>query len=311
MICPNCNAENMYGSKYCIKCGNILETVNPMNGQASNINNQMISANSNIQPSQPISANSNIQLNQPMSANSNIQPNQSIINNPQQMTSTSNIKLNYLKYIVGILFKPFKQFKEEENKFYDTKTAIIFSLIVSGIMMLIELVTSMISAIFVKTMDYSVFQYKTTIEFSNLKNLDYLSLIGKNLLIYAGIIIVIALVYYLAGLVLKKTVNFIKLLSISATSILPYIVLGMIVSPLIGKIWLPLSIVAMVIGIVYSIIIFLNLINDEFKFDNVDTKIYFYVICFSILGVAGYYLYVNLLMSGVSTDINDILNMFG
>lgn len=312
MTCPKCNIENKSGSKFCIKCGTPLEIDSSTNIELStptNLNNETVL---NEQSFTSTNLNNGAVSNEPP-VHPNIPQSEQPINyatNNARTTEVSNAPLNYLMYIVAVLLKPFKCFKEEESKLCNTKTSLIFSSIVAGAMMLINLISSMISAIFVKTMDYSTFQYKTTMEFSNLKNLDYLSLIGKNLLIYAGVIVAIALVYYLAGLVFKKSVNFIKMLSISATSILPYVVLGMIVSPLIGKIWAPLSIVAMVVGAVYSILIFFNLINEELHFDNVDTKIYFHLICFSILGVAGYYLYINLLMGGISSDINDILDMF-
>lgn len=312
MTCPKCNIENKSGSKFCIKCGTPLITDNTTNEELSNpsiLNNEI---GLNEQPITSNNLNNGTFINEP-SVQPNVPQSEQPINyttNNTKTTEVSNAPLNYLMYIIAVLLKPFKCFKEEESKLCNTKTSLIFSSIVAGAMMLITLISSMISVIFVKTMDYSTFQYKTTMEFSNLKNLDYLSLIGKNLLIYAGVIVTITLVYYLAGLVFKKSVNFIKMLSISATSILPYVVLGMIVSPLIGKIWAPLSIVAMVVGAVYSILILFNFINEELQFDNVDTKIYFHLICFSILGVAGYYLYVNLLMSGISSDINDILDMF-
>ena len=72
---------------------------------------------------------------------------------------------------------------------------------------LLILITSIISVIFVKKFDVSTFKYKTSIDFSQILELDYISLIGKNLLIYAGIIAGIALIYYLASLIIKKEVE--------------------------------------------------------------------------------------------------------
>lgn len=295
MTCPNCGANNIDGSSFCIKCGSNLKEIQqttPLN--STPIQNQQTV---NIEQQQPIYNQQQNNIQQPI--------------NNVQTANVSNAPLNYLMYIIAVLLKPFKCFKEEETKLCNTKTSLILSSIIAGVMMLINLVTSMISVVFVKTMDYSTFKYKTSVDFSRLKDLDWLSLIGKNLLIYAGVIVAIALVYYIVSLIFKKSSNFIKMLSISATSLIPYIVLGMIVSPLIGKIWAPLSIFAMVIGAVYSILIFINLMNDDLVFDNVDMKIYFHLICLSILGSAGYYLYMKLMVSGISSDLNDILNLFG
>lgn len=297
MICPKCGANNIDGSSFCIKCGtNLKELQVNMNVNNTPLENQ-----------QPVNNQSEQHIHQPV----HDQPQ----NNYQQHINNSEINasqapLNYLMYIVAILLKPFKCFKEEEAKLRNTKTSIIFSAIIAVVMMLIMLFKSMIAVVFTKTMDYSTFEYKTSVDFSRLKDLDWVSLIGKNLLIFAGIIASIALVYYIISLIFKKTTNFIMMLSISATSLIPYIILGMIVSPLIGKIWAPLSIFAMVIGSVYSLLIFINLMNETLVFDSIDTKIHFHLICLSILGSAGYYLYMKLMISSVSNDLNSLLNLF-
>ena len=289
MICPNCNSNIIEGSSFCVKCGANLKE---FQSQQSNINNNVLTP-----PEQTMNIQQEQSIQQPM--------------NNQQNNSVSAKPLNYLMYIFAILLKPFKCFKEEESKLCNTKTSLVFSSIVAVAMMVISLIKTMISVVFTKSMDYSTFKYKTSVDFSRLKDLDWLNIIGKNLLISAGIIAVIALVYYIVSLIFKKSSNYIKMLSISATSLIPYIVLGMIISPLIGKIWAPLSIFAMIIGAVYSLLIFINLMNEDLVFENMDTKIYFHSICLSLLGSAGYYLYMNLIVSSVSNNLNDLLNIFG
>lgn len=309
MTCQNCNTENNMDAKFCVKCGKYLINENTSSEQLSvENNNSSVQLESQIQQNfTRLETDSTIQ-----NSINNTQINDK--NDIQTINSkpivSNSISLNYFMYIISVLLRPFKRFKEEENKLCNTKIAIIFSSIIAVTMMLINLIKSIIYSIFVKSMDYSTFQYKTTIDFSRLKNLDYISLIVKNLLIYAGIIACIALVYYLVGLIFKKSVNYIKLLSISATSLLPYIVLGMIVSPILNKIWEPLSIVTAVVGFVYSILIFLNLVNDDLKFDNVDSKIYFHLICLSILMVSAYYLYINILTNIINNELNNALNLF-
>lgn len=296
--CPNCGFQNGISSKFCMSCGTSLEVVTTEPVQ-TNITVQSVeqqpAQQEQVQPvtvQQPVTQQ--MQIEQPITSN----------------VAVNNSPLNYLMYIIMVLLKPFKCFKEEESKLANTKTALIFSGIIAVIMMGIDLLKAMISAVFVKSMNYDTFQIESKFDISGLKNLDYLNLIGKNLLIYAGIIAAIALIYYLAGLVIKKNVNFIKLLSITATSIIPYIVLGMIASPILGKIWAPLTMVALIVGAIYSIVIFLTLINEEIKFDNNDMRIYFHLICLSILVIAGYYLFMNMLTSSITSDYDDLLNMF-
>ena len=300
MICPKCGTNNNDGSSFCIRCGaNLIE------------NNMTPQPNNNIQNNEYLEQ----PINQPMN-NQTVQPQmnplsyqQPKINQVQQpINSVNNTQLDYFNYMFNAFLKPVECFKKEENKFNDTKTSIIFSSIIAVIIMIINLIKTMISAILTKSFDYTTFKTKTTIDFSKLKDLNYLDLIGKQLLIYAGIILVIALVYYLASLVIKKQTSFTKMLAISATSVMPFVILGMVISPILGKIWTPLSIISLVIGVVYSLLIFITLINKDITFDNEDKKIYFNLVCLSILGSALYYVYIKLL---ISSKVSDLLDFFG
>ncbi len=321
MICPKCGANNIDGSSFCIKCGTNLKEMPQMTQQPiNNVPTQNVQPQNNQvtqMAAQPVMNQVQTNYDQPVINNQqpviNTQPQtnyqQPVIN--QNNANVNNSPLNYLTYIINVLLKPFKTFKEEETKLCNPKTSLIFSAIVAVAMMLITLFKAMISSIFVKTIDRSTYEYKTTVDFSQLKNLDWVGLLVKNLLIFAGVIVAIALIYYIVSLMFKKSTNFIKMLSVSATSLIPYIALGMIVSPILGKIWTPLSIIATVIGAVYSLLIFINLMNEDLVFDNVDLKIYFHLICLSVLGSAGYYLYMKFMVSSVSKDLNDLLNIFG
>ena len=326
MNCPKCGSQNILGSSFCIKCGaNLKENVvepqqqmyeqpsnNPQNSEYVNLNTEQ-----SINNSQPVSQNQQPYV-QTQVRQTNTQVYQTPVNQYAELaskpvvnnTNIDNSPLNYLMYIVAVLLKPVKSFKEEENKFNNAKTSIIFSSIVAIGIMLINLIKTMISTIFSKSFDYTTFKMKTSVDFSNLKDLDYLDLIGKQLLIYAGIILAIALVYYLASLVVKKQVSFTKMLAVSATSVIPFTILSIIVSPLLGKIWAPLSVISLVVGIVYSLLIFITLINKDITFENGDSRIYFNLICLSILGSAGYYVYMKLLMSGIGSKVSDLLDLF-
>ncbi len=296
MICPNCGMDNIQGSSFCVKCGNKLNTENVNN----NFQQQVQEVN-NVQ--------ANNQVGNPFVQNTMQQNN--YVNNVNVVTNT-NKAMNFFMYILMILIKPFKTFKEEEEKLTDTKNSLILSGIVVGLMLVINLIKSMITTVFTKKMDYTTFKLKTVIDFSNLKNLDWLDLLGKHLLIYAGIILAIAVVYYLASLVFKKNGNFIKLLSISATSLIPFTLVGMFASFVLGKIWSPLYIVCVIVSLIYSVLILVSLINKQFEFENNDTKIYFHLICLGVLAVAGYYLYMKYFVLGtISSKVSDVLDLLG
>lgn len=302
MNCPNCGTFNNNGFKFCIKCGNNLETTTSNVVELVTTEEVLTEQSVEVAPTQSVDVT-------PAPVQTTVSTYQQPVQ-PLQPTNVDNTPLNFIKYIISFVIKPFETYKKEEGKLANTKTGLVLSGIVAGAMMIINLLTSMISAIFVKSLDYSTFEYKTKIDFAGLKDLDYLSLIGKNLLIYVCIIAAITAVYYLASLVVKKSTNFIKTLSISASSLIPYVIMGMLVSPILGKIWAPLSIVATIVGAVYSAIIFVLLISDNIKFDKKDLSAYFHLACMTILGTAGYYAYMKLFTSGITNQISDYLDMF-
>ncbi len=301
MNCPNCGAENINGSSFCIKCGANLKEMQPT---TNNINNAPL----NNQISQSTIQNQNIQQpmnNQPMQ-HQTPQP----INSVQtaQPVSVNTTPLNYLMYLIAILIKPFQCFKEEESKLSNGKTSIILTLIVTVVMILSNLIKTIVSTVRVASYNWTD-GYTYSWQWDNLKNIKWLEVIGKNFLIYAGIILAITIVFYFGSLVVKKQLSFIKSLSISATSVIPAVCGAMILAPILGMVWSPLSIVFTIIGLVYSLIILYEIMNNELNLEK-DKKIYFNLICFGILIIAGYYAYMRLFMSSVNAGLDNILDLF-
>lgn len=298
MTCSKCGANNIDGSNFCIKCGANLKEM-PQTIQTNNAPSQNLQQ-MNVQQEQPINSQQLENTQQP-TYNQPIQ--QSNAN-----TSASTSPLNYLMYIIAVMIKPFKSFKEEETKLNDTKTSLILALIMSGAMTIINLIKTIFSTVRVASYSWTS-GYTYSWQWDNLKNIKWIEVIGKNFLIYACVLLAIALIFYLGSLIIKKQLSFIKSLSIASTSVIPAIICGMIISPLAGKIWSPLSIVFIAIGGVYSFIILYELMNEELKLDG-DKKIYFNLISLGILTIAGYYAFMKLFMSSLTSELGGLLNLF-
>ncbi len=288
MNCTNCGTYNNPQSKFCIKCGNALNTDKLNQTMSNELNQNVITQQNYQQVVQP-------QMQQP-------------INNVEisQTVNVNTSPLNYLMYLIAVLIKPFQCFKEEESKLSNGKTSIILTLIVTVIMTLANLIKTIIFT--VRVADISLFEgssYKW--QWENLKYIKWVEVIGKNFLIYAGIILAITIVFYFGGLVLKKQVSFVKSLSISATSVIPAVCAVMILSPILGMIWSPLSMVLTIIGFAYSLIILYELMNSELNLEK-DKKIYFNLVCFGLLIIAGYYAYMKLFISPVVDELGSVLD---
>ena len=334
MKCSSCGADNINGSSFCVKCGANLvnqQVSNPSvsNDQsnqniASNLpdNNQM---NSNItnNPSDPNlvdnGTNSNLNsLNNPAGNATNGNDNNS---NNQQSSGETNVAVStepikYPAFIFSFLLHPFKTYKDEETKLSNSKNSLILASIVVVAMVLFGFLSNAINVVFSKQMDYKMSKLKTVVDFKNLKLLDYKTLLGKNLLIYAGVILLVTIVFYIANLIVKKSPNFMKLLSISAVSFLPVAVVTMLASPIVARISYAVSAVLSIIGIIYTIVVLFVLINHESNIEAGDVKIYYNAICASVIAIGLYFLLSRLIMgivaggisNSISNSLMDLLN---
>lgn len=219
---------------------------------------------------------------------------------------TSNVKiLEYFYIMLAVILKPFTAFQEELKKFESFKNSAIVSGIIAVIATIITLIKTIFNAIKVK----NYWTGETSWVWSNLKEVNYFKVIGTNLLIYLGIIIAIAGLYYIASLIVKKQPNFSKMVGISAISIVPTIVASLIISPIVSLIYSPLGMCVTLIGSIYSILIMYEVMNNEIGLEG-NVKIYFNLICISILGIAAYYLLMNVLLNSVSSSIGNIFSLF-
>lgn len=295
MICPKCSTQNIDGSKFCIKCG-------------SNLSDMQSDQTFVAQTQDAIFQSTQMSYSQSQQP----QPTQMSCTQPQQSQSTNyNVTITKMSIsecffiILAVILKPFTAFKQELNKFNNLKNSAILSLVVSVIATLITLVEAMIGSVRVT----SYWSSETKWVWENLKDINYIEVIGTNFLIYLGIIAAIACVYHIGGLIVKKQTNFSRLLGISAAAIAPMIVCSMVISPLLSMICAPLGMGATIVGGVYTVIIIYEIINNEIKLEG-NAKLYFNLICMSILAIAGYYLYMKLLMGSATSGIENILDMF-
>lgn len=308
MLCIKCGTQNNDASKFCIGCGhNLLES--QTNQTFNSVNSSNIEQSSQMNYTQP----SQMNYDQP-SAYTNynqMQPLQTGYAQSSTQTNSYNntsVKMSISEYffiLLAVILKPFTAFKQELNKFNSFKNSAVMALIVSIIATLASLVKTMINAVRVT----GYWTHETKWVWDNLKNINYIKTIGTNLLIYLGIIAAITCVYYIGSLIAKKQVNFSRLLGISAFAVVPMIVCSLIISPLLSSVYAPLGMGVTILGFVYTIIIIYEIINSEIGLDG-NAKLYFNLICMSILAISGYYLYIRVLVGSVTSGIENALDMF-
>jgi len=299
MNCPNCGTSNNVDSKFCLRCGQNLTSVQtPDEETLQTTETTFQGESSQLINNTTTQSDNNSQM-------SGVQPMNSYCSNAPKASFA-----DYLFIILAVILKPFTAFKEELNKFNDFKNSAIMTLIVSSGATLFKLISTMINSVIVKSYDWSSGGYQTTWTWENLKKIEYFEIIGKNFLIYLGIIVAVAAVYYIASLIVKKQTNFSRLLGISAIAVTPMLVCLLVLSPILTLIWDKLAMPITIVGVMYTIVLTYEGMNNEVLVEG-NVKYYLNLVCLSILGIAAYYLYMKLFMSTISDDLKDVMGLFG
>lgn len=341
MICPNCGTENSQEYKFCVKCGGNLSSSNntmPNNNQNNltsiygmpvNTNNQVpnnnstntfgFNLNSNNNQNQNMNMgmnnnqNMNMNNNQPMNNSTGFNTNQPTmpignnINNLYNTNSNSNpINKTLFKTILNTIIKPVSITKEELSIFDDFKASGITAVLVTVLATVIFLIKTIIGI--VRVQNYSDNKY--TWNWDMLKYFDFFKYLGTMLLVFAGIIVLLAGTYYVASLIIKKKTKFQKLLALCAISILPVIISTTILSPILTKIYLPLGLITSGAGIIYTIVILFEHVNKELSLDD-DKKVYVNLASLAAFILIAYFVATKIMSSIIGTDITSISGIFG
>lgn len=183
------------------------------------------------------------------------------------------------------LLKPLDSMKSKSSE--DIKSVAIIGCITTLAMMLVNLVTSMINACHVKHYDF----FKgTTYEWTTkgLKNLDFFDLTIKYLFNTIVVMLIVAFIFYVGSLIVKKSVKFQKIVAIILVAMIPTILGNMIIVPVLALIHTNVGVVAGVLSTIYAITIFATLINEELKLEG-TVKLYYNTICYSIVILSAYF----------------------
>lgn len=282
MTCLNCNTINNGESKFCIKCGEKLLS-EPIQTQANPIQQEF----STVEP-----------IQQP--TNENIQTNQVI--------EKDTTKPNYLKLIVNVLLKPITTIKNSNN--FDTKGSIIFTAIITLGITLLNVIKTILTSIIVRSYDWSAGKESISFTLDNLKDIPWIQLIFRNFAIYLVVIAAIALVYFIASSIIKKQADFNRLLTIATFSVIPFALASLVVAPLLAIVYLPLKIVVMIIGGIYSALILVDSMSEELTLKEDDNKIYINAACLSVLGIMIYYIFIKFFVVTTINGLDKILDIF-
>lgn len=193
-------------------------------------------------------------------------------------------------FVLASIMKPVTAIKNKINDYSDVKTTGILVVVIAFCRMIINLLGSMISTIFVKErVSFLSSDTKLKVSFERLKNLDYFNLIVKQFIGFIIVVAAVAGIYYVVAVVMKKTVNYFKLAAIVTVSFVPMFI-ATFVSIIVAYIYAPLSAFLIFASLIYSLLTLVHCIDEEVKFDDKSFKVYFQTICLTIVFIVVYYI---------------------
>jgi len=218
-------------------------------------------------------------------------------------TENKASKVNYITLLMAVLLKPVSIFKKHLKNMTDIKVAGIYLAIVSAVAMILNLINAIFTVVRVPVRTGGGWFEAGEITGHEWvwDNISWLEAIFRNFFIYAAVIAGIALIYFLAGLILKKEVRFERALIVVTTAAIPLILTGLVLAPILGWIWLILGYTVAIAGMVYAFAILFSGLNLELDLED-DLMIYVHTICLVILAVIAYLIIVQM-------DVFDILSL--
>ena len=320
-FCANCGAETEGMKRLCDNCSIILGGADNEPEPQVQPEPMVIESEPQVQPEpmviepEPQVQPETFSYTQDTVYNGTVAQDNTVYNEPQSNQNfdynmgSSNMEVaDYFKTMGLIFVKPFACIKEKSVQLSSIKNSGIMVLIITVIITLINLFKTMFNAVVEKKYNFWEGTYSTEIEFSNLKDLEYLKILGSTFITWIAIIAIIAGVYFIASLIIKKQTSFPKLLGVSTLAIIPFVVSLIILSPLLSLMHSMLGTLVTIIGFVYTSVIIYEAMNDEIRLE-ADKKCYFNLICLSIIISASMYIYMKMLMSSLSS-LSSLMNLF-
>lgn len=284
MKCPNCGKDVKEGAKFCVGCGTSLvdketKKVEKTNSEKTDEVKEKVATKVN-----------EVKVAAKKAADSDFM----------------KVVLSSLMFLLNILLKPVKALKEKIEFYSKPQNGFILAGVVALATMIIRVIVSFVMALIKKQCTSSLFGSGTCLTVGEkLKAIDWMGITLKHLLIILIVMFAIAGIYYVAGLIAKKTTNFMKILTITAVSLVPACVASYLLVPIFGWINVHFGVVVAIIGFVYSLVIFFTTIKDEFKFKDADMAIYFHLICVSVIIIIAYFVGYNILLNTVTGSVTN------
>lgn len=294
MKCPNCGKDINDGAKFCAGCGTSLVP----DSQETTVQESSETPNMN-QTAQEVKEKVSAKVEDAKKAVKKAAD-----------SDFMKVVLSSLMFLFNMLLKPIKTLKEKIEFYASPKNGFILAGVIALASMIVRVVVSLINALIKKQCTTSLFGEKNCLSVGDkLGNIDWMGITLKHLLTILILMFAVAGIYYVASLIVKKTTNFMRLLTIAAVSLVPMCIATYLLSPILGSISLHIGFITTVVGMVYSLVIFFTAMKDEITFGSADQAVYFNLVCVSVIIIVAYIIGYNILVNTMTSSIGGLGNL--
>lgn len=257
------------------------------NGEAFNnslSNKEKESFKENISQTQGKFINNGIEssLKESKSSNNNVLQNPVATFEEKPLSDKVNL-IVLIRLLFGSLTKPGTTIKEKTRAFNKTNSSIKIFLSFSTLTFIAFIVSNVINGCFIKVYDINTGTYNTSLNFSNIVNLDLISISLIGILLCYGVTFLVTAIYYCASFVTNRGLTFGRYLSVITLSLLPFMICLNILSPILSIPSYSYGVLIAIFGIIYSFIILITTLNDLITFKSTNQKIMYHTIILTLV----------------------------
>ena len=213
--------------------------------------------------------------------------------------------------VIGMLikafFKPGTSVVEAVKKYKDTKKAIKITAYITVLIILLSLGVHILTGGFKKMYDLNTGSYTTVVDFTNIWQQDYLSIIIGALSISCILILVVSAVYYILSFMKNKGVYLGTYIMVSNLALFPFLFTVAVLYPVGIIISYYIGFLLVLISLVFASLSFYTTISEVVPFKDANEKIFYNVFSISIVLI----LLILVIVLFFANDFNEIMNLIG
>lgn len=214
------------------------------------------------------------------------------------ITNYSDVEIkpkDMIPLIINSVLKPGTTMENEGNKYRDNMVSLKITLFITGIALVVRLITATIAGCFSTSFNPITGMTNTSFNPANIANVNWLGAIIFSIMLSGIFILIISGVYYFSSFIKSKGITFGRYLMVANIAFIPFVIGVTVLGPLGTIISMFVSFVLVGVSFIYSFISFISGVNNLLAIDSVNKNIIYNAInigaIFVVLLSIGYHFF--------------------